>query len=201
MPGPAPPARIEVGCHLPVAEDGGRVTHDAASTCQRALGFLELGMPQDAWEELGELPAEIAETSPVIQMKVEVLNRLKRWQDAAELCRPMIEREPGELFWWIQRAFSLRRSESIESAEAVLRSALVHHPPEGVLIYNLACYACVQGRLDEARDFLGRSISGDPDTIIRMALQDPDLAALRPWVEDLREDHRRNRIPPLPPKP
>ena len=86
-------------------------------------------------------------------------------------------------------------------AEEVLRRALVHHPPEGVLIYNLACYACVQGRMDEARDFLGRSISGDPDTIIRMALRDPDLAALWPWVEELREDHRRNRIPPLPPKP
>lgn len=139
-------------------------------------------MPQDAWEELAGLPAESGGFSPVKRLRVEILGRLERWQEAVDLCLPMTEQEPGDSFWWVQGAYAQRRARSIADAEKVLRDALLHLPPDGLVLYNLSCYACVQGRLDEARDWFERSIVGEPKTVIAMALLDPDLEALHPWI-------------------
>lgn len=177
------------------------MTPDTAATCQRALGFLELGMTEDAWNEMSELPAAHDEHSPVRQLRVEILGRMGRWGDAAALCLPMLEKEPGEIFWWIQGAYAQRRAHSIEAADAILRGALAHHPPEGIVLYNLACYACVQGRMEEAKDFLNRTIHTDPEHIIAMALKDEDLIPLRPWVIQREAELRASSFEYLPPKP
>jgi len=177
------------------------VTYDSADHCQRALGYLELGMAEDAWDELAALPTEFGELKPVKQLRVEILGRLKRWGEAAELCLPMLESEPSELFWWIQGAYTVRRSESIEAAELILRRALAHHPPDNLLLYNLACYACVQGRMEEARDFLNQAILGNPETVVPMSLKDEDLVALRPWILKREAELRSAALPILPPLP
>ena len=177
------------------------MTYDSADHCQRAVGYLELGMADDAWDELSVLPPECDEVTPVKQLRVEVLGRLGRWREAADLCLPMLEREPAEIFWWIQGAYAQRRADSIEAAELILRRALAHHPPDLILLYNLACYACVQGRMEEATDFLNQAILGNPESIIPMALKDEDLVPLRAWVRHRESELRNCELPALPPKP
>ena len=49
--------------------------------------------------------------------------------------------------WWINLAYSVRRIESIEKAEAILLRAREIHPESAIIAFNLACYACVGGRI------------------------------------------------------
>ena len=58
---------------------------EAAIACQRAMGFLELGMPEDALAELEELPEGAAGLSPALHLKVDALFRLQQWARAAEI--------------------------------------------------------------------------------------------------------------------
>lgn len=158
------------------------MTEEAAEACQRAIGFLELGMPEDALAELEELPGGAAGLSPALHLKVDALFRLQQWARAAEICLPMLEKEPSDPAWWIQAAYAKRRASSIEEAELILRSGLQGHPRHVLMLYNLACYACVQGREDEACGFLARSLAEDPGTVLAMAAKDPDLEKIRPWI-------------------
>lgn len=159
------------------------MTDDADATCLRALGFLELGMPEDALAELDELKVG---SSVALHLRVDALFRLKDWQSALEICLPMTEQEPTDPGWWIQAAYSQRRAKTIESAETILRKALRHHPRHGLILYNLACYACVQERPEEARELISQAIGVDPAEVLAMAKKDPDLLAIRPWLDGLK---------------
>lgn len=146
------------------------------------MGFLELGMPEDAIAELDALPAEAAEFAPARHLKVDALFQLKSWAAAAEICLLMLEKEPSDPGWWIQAAYAQRRASSIEEAEIILRSGLQGHPRHGLMLYNLACYACVQERFAEACTLLSQALAGEPDPILAMAEKDPDLEQIRPWI-------------------
>lgn len=158
------------------------MTLTEAAACKRAEGYLELGMPEEALGELEEAFASTDQNPAVLQLRTDLLTSLSRWQEAAEICLRMIGLDPGNPFWWIQGAYSVRRARSITEAETILRDALVHHPRNVLITYNLACYACVQGRLDEAISLYGRAIALDEKTVFTMSLRDPDLAAIHPLI-------------------
>lgn len=170
-------AKVAAAC------DAAAVSNDADAACRRALGFLELGMPEDAIAELDELSVS---SSLALHLRVDALFRLKNWEEAAAICLPMTEQEPADPGWWVQAAFAQRRARSIESAETILRKSLRHHPGHGLILYNLACYACVQERPDEARELLLQAIRIDPGQVLAMAKKDPDLFSLRPWLDQLK---------------
>jgi tetratricopeptide (TPR) repeat protein len=166
------------------------VTDDIDAACRRALGFLELGMPEDALAELDELPVA---SSIALHLRVDALFRLKDWPAAAAICLPMTEQEPADPGWWIQAAYAQRRARSIQEAEMVLLAGLTRHPANGLILYNLACYACMQDRTDEARDYFHRAAAIDPEQMLAMGTRDPDLEGIRPWLLDLQADHRSRK--------
>lgn len=168
---------------MPVSCDAAAVTDDVDAACRRALGFLELGMPEDAIAELDELSVS---SSLALHLRVDALFRLRNWEEASAICLPMTEQEPGDPGWWIQAAYSQRRARTIESAETILRKALRHHPRHGLILYNLACYACVQDRPEEARELILQAIEIDPAQVLAMAKKDPDLLAIRAWLDALK---------------
>ncbi len=137
-------------------------------------------MPEDAIAELDELSVS---SSLVLHIRVDALFRLKNWEEASAICLPMTEQEPSDPGWWIQAAYSQRRARSIESAETILRKALRHHPRHGLILYNLACYACVQDRPEEARELMLQALEVDPAQVLAMAKKDPDLLAIRSWLD------------------
>ena len=150
-------------------------------------------MPEDALAELDELTAV---NSIALHLRVDALFRLHDWSAAAAICLPMTEQEPSDPGWWIQAAYAQRRASSIEEAEMVLLAALTRHPANGLILYNLACYACVQARSDEARNYFHRAASTDPEQMLTMGMRDPDLQGIRPWLLDLQADHRSRKAVP-----
>ena len=147
-------------------------------------------MPEDALAELDELAVA---NSIALHLRVDALFRLKDWSAAAAICMPMTEEEPSDPGWWIQAAYAQRRASSIEEAEMVLLAALTRHPANGLVLYNLACYACVLDRLDEARNYFHRAAATNPEQMLTMGARDPDLAGIRPWLLDLLADHRSRK--------
>ncbi len=158
------------------------MTEDFHANCLRATGLLELGLPDEALEELDDVPAVHRGSSIVLHLRVDALFRLQQWAEAAALCLPKIAEEPGDPAWWIQAAYATRRAESVEKAEPILLEAVELHPHHGLILYNLACYACVQGRAEEARGLLERAMAEDAALYLGMALADPDLTVLKAWL-------------------
>ena len=75
-------------------------------------------------------------------------------------------------------------AESIKKAEAILLRAQAIHPEDPRIAFNLACYACVSGRIVEARDRLEKAIKLNKD-IRQFALDDEDLKPLWDWIGGL----------------
>lgn len=142
-----------------------------------AVGYFQLGMIDDALEQLESLPPEQHDNEQVVELRIEIYRHLGKWESARIDAEAMAKRNPKNAGWWISWAYALRREKSVEEARKVLWEALRLHPDELMISYNLACYASVLGELDEARRLLKRVFSEDAD-FRAMAVEDPDLAAV-----------------------
>lgn len=142
-----------------------------------AQGYFELGLYEDSLEAIEELPPAQRTSIPIIQLQASIYMKLEAWHLLGAMGSALVRFKPEEAQHWMWFAYATRRSDSIESAEKILRDALNHHPDDGTVHYNLACYTAQIGRLDEARQFLTEAIRLDPD-YQKMALDDPDLEPL-----------------------
>ena len=73
----------------------------------------------------------------------------------------------------------------LQAAWDALFPAMEKFPTEGIVPYNLACYACQLQQLDVARIMFKRAASlGEKNQFKLMALRDPDL---KPLWDELRQ--------------
>jgi tetratricopeptide (TPR) repeat protein len=63
-------------------------------------------------------------------------------------------------------------------AEAIVKAGLVEHPGHPTMQYQLACYAALNGRSEEALAYLQAALDGDP-ALAAYARDDADLVSLR----------------------
>lgn len=143
-----------------------------------ARGYLELGLAEQAREELSLLPEDWQERTEVLGLRVLILQELREWFMLQPLAGDLARREPDNAGWWVIWAYATRRAESIQAAEAVLREAEMRHPGEATIHFNLGCYACQLGRLAEAKTRVDRAVALEK-AFEESARTDPDLAPLR----------------------
>ncbi len=148
-----------------------------------AEGYLEIGLADEATRVLNSLAREDRARREVLGFQVLLHMKEQKWSEAAAVAEHLVQEDPSEPVWWVNLAFSVRRSRSIAEAEEILLRAVDLHPGDITIRYNLACYACVEGRLDEAKErFLKACTAGKG--VPEMALTDVDLLALRPWIAE-----------------
>jgi tetratricopeptide (TPR) repeat protein len=143
-----------------------------------ASGFAELSLFQEAVEELEELPATSKQVPAVLVVWLEVYQRWQKWSEAESVALRLWEIDPEEPAWLIALAYAVRRSRGLPFANEILSRACEKFPDCGTIHFNLACYAAQLGRLDDARQHLGRAIQIDKE-FAAMAKTDPDLEAIR----------------------
>lgn len=149
----------------------------SATRLRYALGYLELGLLEEADAELAPIPAPEKHSCDVLSVKLEI-NRLgNQWAQMGQTARMLIAKQPGKADWWISLAFATRRSTSVEAARLVLVKAKDLFPKVGTIYFNLGCYACVLGELDEAREQIARACALDAD-FKTLASTDEDLKPL-----------------------
>lgn len=151
-----------------------------------AEGWLELGNHHEALNELNLV-------SPAEQGRVEVLGlrwsvsaQLKLWESCVTIAERIIELSPKDEFGWIHRSYALHELKRTSEARDLLLSALKRFSKNETIPYNLACYECQLGNLDEARDWLRRAMKlRKPARIKTQALEDPDLKPLWKEIESM----------------
>jgi Flp pilus assembly protein TadD len=149
-------------------------------------GWLELGLQKDALEELRQLPEQVLGRPDVLELRWMIEARLEQWAEALKTAEKIMALQPEEAGGWLHRAYALRRAPhgGLEQARAALWPAAEKFPKEATIPYNLSCYACQLGDLDEARQWLAEAIRrGGLQQIRDMALKDPDLAALHKEIK------------------
>jgi tetratricopeptide (TPR) repeat protein len=143
-----------------------------------ASGLSELGLYQEAVEELESLPIEIRETTVVLASWLELYQHWHKWAEALAVAQRLTELEPDESNWVIALAYAMRRASGLTLARQVLQNAVEKFEHCAAIHFNLACYASQLGELDEARTRLTQAIELDRE-FATLAKTDPDLAPIR----------------------
>ena len=144
---------------------------------QAAVGFLELGMPLDASDEIEAIEPEMKTLSEVLAVRVEIFRALSKWELMEIVARQLAYQQPDEPQSFISLAFATRRAIGVQEALAVLAQVANRFPTCAMILYNLACYAAVLGHLQVARNRLAEATKLEP-AYRKMALNEPDLSAL-----------------------
>ena len=142
-----------------------------------AIGFLELGMLDEAAGELENLSPEVRTISAVLGVRMEIYRSAKNWTLMEVVARELWKRHQDDPVHWNNLAWVVRRKDSIEAAQTILLEALEKFPNDALIKYNHGCYACQLGDMDNAKKFVGDAIKLDSKYKL-MALDDPDLETL-----------------------
>lgn len=142
-----------------------------------AVGYVELGMPLDANEELENINSEARHVPEVLMVRLEIYSTFERWDLMQVVASNLAKRDPDNPQWAISWAYATRRADSIDTAKLILEHALERHPQVALLHFNLACYECQLGNLEKAKQRLERAFKLAPSCRLE-ALHDEDLKPL-----------------------
>ena len=141
---------------------------------QPFYGYLELGLYDDANNELESLPDPLKNLPEVLLARLELLMMLKRWEDGAMLGQSLCGLWPKQSDFWFRTAFCLHEMRRTEEARQTLLNAPEPIQNIAVYSYNLACYESQLGDVRAAKKLLKECFDKDA-SFKQLALDDPDL--------------------------
>jgi predicted Zn-dependent protease len=152
---------------------------DPARTMLAASGWLDLGLPEGALEELNRLSPSDRNRPEALELKLQAQMDAKAWNAAADLARVLCVRQPANARYFLHAAYCLHetgdtlaaRNQLLSGPKALLEMPMFH--------YNLACYHWTLGEQERARTHLSRAIAMD-ESYREAALTDRDLAGIGP---------------------
>ena len=148
-----------------------------------AEGWMELGLPAEAWGEIGHIAPQQQEHPLTLEVRWRIHAEQGQWEDSVRVAEALVQAQPENVFGWIHRSYALHELKRTREAAELLRPALKNFPKEELIPYNLACYACQFGDLEQARALLEAAAQrGNAKEIKARALHDPDLAPLRDFI-------------------
>lgn len=143
-----------------------------------AAGYLELEMFAAARAELAELAPPVAASPAALTLRVEIAMAGELWDEVISLAPDLVNHDPTTERPWVAWAYALREQQRIaEAQETLLAGRRLITRPGPLVDYNLACYACLLGDLDDARSLLAGVFARD-QSWREVARNDPDLAPL-----------------------
>src|SRR5262249_34744431 len=105
-----------------------------------AVGYVELGMFQEANDQLEKIDTFNRAAPEVLAIRIAVYQGLKKWELMREASKRLAEFQPNDIQWTISYAYATRRAESINAAKQILLNTESTFPKEAIIKYNLACY-------------------------------------------------------------
>jgi tetratricopeptide (TPR) repeat protein len=142
-----------------------------------ACGYVQLGMYQDANEQLEKIDPFLRAAPEVLALRIEIYRGLEKWELMQQISKRLKEFQPDNVQWTISLAYATRRTYSIDVAMEILLNAEAKFPNEGAIPYNLACYYCQLKELEKAKRYLKKAFEIDLNWR-KIALDDIDLMPL-----------------------
>jgi tetratricopeptide (TPR) repeat protein len=152
-----------------------------------AEGWFGLGDLVSASDELEKITPAFRAHPAVLLMRCKIYQAAKKWGYLIEISQTLIEQLPKLAEAWIHRSYALHELNQTREAFDLLLPAAKKFPKLPVIPYNLACYACQLGKLEDAMKQIEQAIDlADKNNDIRLdALEDPDLEPLWLQIGDL----------------
>lgn len=155
-----------------------------------AEGWLELGNPIEAHEELEKITPALHSHPDVLDVRYRICAQAKRWGECVEIAEAILQIAPESLLGWIRRSNALSSLKRTQEALEELLLALDYFPQEIVVRYNLGCYECALGNISRAKlrlseVFMLAHHQRCFDKWRLQALNDPDLEALRGYLQEV----------------
>lgn len=151
-----------------------------------AEGWLVLGSYPDALDELKRISTSLQDHPDVLLLHWHVCAKLKDWKSCADLGKRLVTVAPDEISSWQNHANSLFYEKRYQEAFDALFPAIEKFPKEWSVPYNLACYECQMGKLEEAMSWFKMALAlGNAAEVKKQALRDPDLGPLRKRIHAL----------------
>lgn len=129
---------------------------------EAAKGYLWLGMPQEAMEEIKSLDFGHRYKPEVLELTVAIHMSQKRWMNGLVLARTMCDRFPLSGKPFLLTALCLDSLDRTEEARDVLLSAPSSLRRKAELHYNLFRFEMKLGNKDSARRYLKRALEINP---------------------------------------
>jgi len=146
-------------------------------TLLAAQGYIELDMSDEALRELDSLSPEAQGRQDVLQVRLFIFMRGRRWNDALKVCDRLRAADPQQTTGYIHGAFCLHELGQTKAAKELLLSGPAALLREATYYYNLGCYDAVLGNIAEAQHAIEISFKMD-DKFREIAKYDPDLKAV-----------------------
>ena len=153
-----------------------------------AEGYIDLEMYQEAQAELLSVDLGDQELEEGLVLQLCVFAGLHQWKQAHRLATSLAQQEPDNPQWAIWSASAACRLESVDAAKRILLRALVSHPDNANIHYNLSCYETRLQHFRRAQRHLARAIQLDP-RFKALAMDDVDLEPL--WAKVTEEADKR----------
>ena len=152
-----------------------------------AEGWFGLGDLVSASDELEKITPAFRAHPAVLLLRCKIYQAAKKWGYLIEISQTLIEQLPKLAEAWIHRSYALHELNQTREAFDLLLPAAKKFPKLPVIPYNLACYACQLGKLEDAMKQIEQAIDlADKKNDIRLdALEDPDLEPLWLQIGDL----------------
>jgi tetratricopeptide (TPR) repeat protein len=142
-----------------------------------ASGWLELGMPEDALNEIKGLPKDHLGEKIVLELRLAAEMALQKWQEAAETAKLLCMEAVDEPDFFLSAAFCLHElGETDEARKWLLRGPEVLSEM-AVFHYNMACYLWTLGEKERAHNHLSKAFDMD-ESFKESALHDKDLVGM-----------------------
>jgi tetratricopeptide (TPR) repeat protein len=146
---------------------------------QAAQGWLELGNHLEANEELEKITPELRAHPKVLKVRWEIYAAAKKWEATLDIAAALIQMDPEDPLGWVHRSYALHELKRTAEARDSLLRVVDKFPISATMRYNLACYECQLGRLEQAKEWLEKAFKlGHAKEMKLMALDDRDLEPL-----------------------
>ncbi len=137
----------------------------------------------DALAELDRISPQHQNRPEVLEVRWSIAAKQKNWGLCQKIADQLIAMQPQDPSGWIKKAVSLHGEQRYQEAWDTLAPVSARFPEVKHITYDLACYACLLGRVDEARRLLAKVFTGEDAPIWKaMAMADPDLQTLWPEI-------------------
>lgn len=145
-------------------------------------GYLELGMIEQAREELDAIAKRDALLPEVLAMRAKLHLESRNWEMLEAVSRDLTDRHPESFIGWVHRAYALRELDRTGEAKSVALQGVALHPKSAVLWFNLACYCSLLNEVEDASEHLDKAIALEK-SFEAEAVDDPDLQNLWNWIQ------------------
>ena len=148
-----------------------------ASVLRRTYGWLELGCPNEASEELEQLPDTLHSTREVLKLKCNILSHAKNWPELGILSSTSSLYFPQEPAFCEDWAWAEHKQGRTADAYSILVQASASYQKTWRTAYFLACFAYALKRVREATEWLGLAflLHNAPVQLKNRALREDDF--------------------------